>query len=212
MTGDLEAMALYAGQGAGRLTSVVPAGERLRAIASEASEILSRSPLASEAAPLIEPSSPACHAAKADDGYMGYLTRDELIAELNVLLEAERAGARVGARLVVDCEDPALKALSRTIHADEVRWCRALFGALGDLGAEPSSAVGGFYEQASAIEDVQERLAFVNRGQGWVVRKLRTMLPKVRDDALHSVLSEMLTAHEVNIASANAELEARRDV
>jgi hypothetical protein len=29
------------------------------------------------------------------------------------------------------------------------------------------------------------------------------MLPKVRDDALHRDLSEMLTSHEVNIARAN---------
>ena len=38
MTGDLEAMALYAGQGAGRVAAVVPAGSRLRAIAAEAQE------------------------------------------------------------------------------------------------------------------------------------------------------------------------------
>ena len=36
-----------------------------------------------------------------------------------------------------------------------------------------------------------------------MVRKLRDMLPKVRDDALRRDLSEMLTAHETNIARAN---------
>ncbi|MGQ0656780.1 MAG: NAD(P)H-dependent flavin oxidoreductase [Chromatiales bacterium] len=35
-TGDLEAMALYAGQGVGRITAVVPAAERLRSIVAEA--------------------------------------------------------------------------------------------------------------------------------------------------------------------------------
>jgi hypothetical protein len=67
--------------------------------------------------------------------------------------------------------------------------------------------VGGFYEKAMAIADVRARLAFVNRGQGWVVRKLREMLPRVRDDSLHGVLREMLAAHETNIASAKAVLE-----
>jgi len=39
--------------------------------------------------------SPACSMREADDVYMGYMTQDELIAFLNELLEAERAGARV---------------------------------------------------------------------------------------------------------------------
>lgn len=39
-TGDLEAMALYAGQGVGQITDVVPAGERLRRMADEAAAFL----------------------------------------------------------------------------------------------------------------------------------------------------------------------------
>lgn len=62
---------------------------------------------------------------------------------------------------------------------------------------------GAFKDKALAIEALSDRIAFLNRGQGWVVRKFREMLPKVRDDALHSDLSEMLTSHEANIARAN---------
>jgi hypothetical protein len=51
--------------------------------------------------------------------------------------------------------------------------------------------------------DLRERIAFLNRGQGWVVRKLREMLPRVRDDRLHVDLSAMLRSHEVNIDLAN---------
>ena len=40
MSGDFEGMALYAGQGVGRIDAVVPAGERLAAIVSEASRLL----------------------------------------------------------------------------------------------------------------------------------------------------------------------------
>ena len=210
MSGDYEAMALYAGEGAGRLHSIVSAGDRLHEIAAGAREGLG-APLpggADPAAPA-EPSSPVCCAAKADDAYMGYAPRDELIAALNTLLEAERAGARVAARLVSQSRDDELKALSKVIHADEVHWCRALFRALVDLGAEPSEEVGGFYEKAMAIPDLEARLAFVNRGQGWVVRELRRLVPRVRDDALHGVLKEMLQAHERNIARAADTLEAR---
>jgi hypothetical protein len=35
-----------------------------------------------------------------------------------------------------------------------------------------------------------------------VVRKLREMLPRVRNDRLHADLSEMLRSHEANIALA----------
>jgi hypothetical protein len=46
------------------------------------------------------------------------------------------------------------------------------------------------------------QITFLNRGQGWVVRKLREMLPRVRNDRLHADLSEMLRSHEANIALA----------
>lgn len=157
-----------------------------------------------------ELSSPACQAAKADDAYMGFLCREELGEFLNALLEAERAGAQVGAGLVVAAPDPEFKALSRTIQADEARWCRMLLNALQTLGVEASSKVGDFYEKATAIEDVAARLAFVNRGQAWVVRKLAEALPKVRDDRLHASLKEMLEAHEHNIALAEGALARRR--
>jgi hypothetical protein len=71
------------------------------------------------------------------------------------------------------------------------------------LGEAPSPKVGAFYEKAMAIENPGERIAFLNRGQGWVARKLRDMLPRVRDNRLHADLSEMLRSHEVNIALAN---------
>ena len=58
-----------------------------------------------------------------------------------------------------------------------------------------------------AIEGLPERIAFLNRGQGWVVKKLREMLPKVRDDSLHRDLAEMLASHETNIARANEALK-----
>jgi len=210
MSGDFEAMALYAGQGVDRLRNIVPAGERVRAIADQAAACLpAERRQAPGAAEDPELSSPVCYAGQADDTYMGYADAAELATELNVLLEAERAGARVAARLTADAADAELKVLAKGIHADEVRWCRALFDALGDLGAEPSTKVGDFYEKAMAIGGMEARLAFVNRGQGWVVRKLRALVPRIRDPALHAVLSEMLRAHEVNIASANAALERR---
>jgi hypothetical protein len=140
---------------------------------------------------------------------MDFADRDELVGELTALLEAERAGARVGANLVSQAPDPEYTALARIIQADEVKWARALFDALVELKAQPSDKVGDFYEKALAVADFQDRLAFTNRGQGWVVRKLQALLPRIEDESLHAVLTSMLDAHVANIASANDALARR---
>ena len=132
--------------------------------------------------PPIEVSSPACSMHEADDAYMGYAGKDELIAFLNELLEAERAGARVTLESARAAGNGPLAELMRRIQRDEARWCAMLAGHLKALGAAPSAKVGAFYGKAMAIADLGERIAFLNRGQGWVVRKLREMLPRVRDD------------------------------
>ena len=76
------------------------------------------------------------------------------------------------------------------------------------LGETPSAKVGDFYNKAMAIADLGGRVAFLNRGQGWVVRKLREMLPRVRDDRLHADLAEMLQSHEANVARTNDAVRA----
>jgi Domain of unknown function (DUF6306) len=145
------------------------------------------------------PSSPACLAHEADDAYMGFAGRSEIAAFLNELLEAERAGTGVALRSAEAASGTPFVDLLRDIHRDEARWCAMLLRQLTALGAPASPRVGAFREKALAIADLRERLSFLNRGQGWVVRKLREMLPRVRDDALHRDLSEMLQAHEANI-------------
>ncbi len=147
-----------------------------------------------------EPSSPACSANEADAAYMGFASRDEIVAFLNLLLEAERAGARVTLRTAIEVQESAMRELSASIHRDEAHWCAVLFEALQRLEAKPSQRVGEFYDKAMAISDVPTRLAFLNKGQAWVVKKLREMLPKVRDEELYRDLDAMLRSHEHNIA------------
>ena len=146
-----------------------------------------------------EPSSPVCSANEADAAYMGYASREEIVAFLNLLLEAERAGARVTLGTTLEAADAEVRALAMSIHRDEVRWCGVLFAAIRRLEGEPSPGTGAFYEKATAIADLSSRLTFLNRGQEWVVRKLREMLPKIRDEKLHRDLKNMLNAHERNI-------------
>ena len=154
-----------------------------------------------------ETSSPACLAHEADDAYMGYATKEELGAFLNELLEAERAGTGVALKSADEARGSSFEPLLRDVHKDEARWCAMLLRQLKVLGTPASTKVGAFQEKCLAIAGMPERIAFLNRGQGWVVKKLREMMPKVRDDALHRDLKEMLDAHVVNIDRANEALK-----
>ena len=152
--------------------------------------------------------SPPCHATQAEDAYSGFLPREELIALLNTLAEAERAGVKVTQVMREEATDPETKALLDHVRRDEARFCGMVSRLVERLGGLPSTDTGGFYEKALAIEGFEARLAFLNRGQGWVVRKLREVLPKVRDDAMHAELKEMLATHETNIGACDRVLGA----
>ncbi|HEY5210743.1 MAG TPA: DUF6306 domain-containing protein [Stellaceae bacterium] len=148
-------------------------------------------------------SSPACSMNEADDVYMGYAGRDELVAFLNELLEAERAGSRVTLDSAREAGTGAIADLMSAVQRDEARWCAMLLRHVKELGAEPTPNMGAFYGKAMAVADMAERIAFLNRGQGWVAKKLRVMLPRVRDDGMHADFKNMLESHETNIALAN---------
>jgi hypothetical protein len=204
MSGEFEAMALYAGEGAGLITSVPPAAERLTTILNEAlGELGIAAPTLAAKATAAQYSSPACSMHEVSDVYMGYAGKDELIPYLNELLEAERAGARVALDSAHEAGTGPLAELLLAVQRDEARWCAMLVGHLRKLGERPSTKTGAFYGKAMAIVELRARIAFLNRGQGWVVRKLREMLPRVRNDELHADLSEMLRSHELNIDRAN---------
>lgn len=153
-----------------------------------------------------ELSSPVCYAAQADDTYMGYASREEILAALNELLEAERAGAKVALASGKAMDADAYILLMRSLRTDEARWCAMLSRQIGRLGGMASRRTGAFHGKAMAIGDPLERLAFLNRGQAWVVRKLENLTPRVRDDSLHDDLKEMLKGHRINIETAAAHL------
>ena len=149
----------------------------------------------------IEPSSPACAMHEADDAYMGYAAKAELLAFLNAMLEAERAGGRV-ARRSVGAADGAMAGLLRTIEKNAARWCAMLTHHITALGGTPSLAVCAFHDEAMAIKDVDERAVVLMREYGWIVRKLDEILPRVRADRLHAGLREMRAAHGAIVACA----------
>jgi hypothetical protein len=134
------------------------------------------------------------------------IARDDLLAALNELLEAERAGARVAMESARDLPPSEVASLVQDIHKDEVHWCGMLMRTITALQARPSSLTGAFHGKAMAIPDLEERLLFLNRGQAWVVRKLQALIPRIAEAAIRSDLELMLQAHHANIQR----VEARR--
>jgi hypothetical protein len=130
--------------------------------------------------------------------------KDDLVASLNELLEAERAGARVTLETARQARHPTIVELMQYIQHDEARWCAMLLRQIRELGGTASPRMGAFYEKAMAIDDIAERIAFLNRGQGWVVRKLRDLIPKVENASLSADLHHMLSSHVANITLANS--------
>ena len=151
----------------------------------------------------IEVSSPVCYAHEFED-YMRppRLEGSELAAFLNVLLESERAGARVLARWSHEAgPDAGVPAVAlAAVRDDEARYCAGLTEQLRRLGAEPSHATGRFYDKAMTLSGWPERLRFLDKGQSWVAREIREKLPRIDDAELAAFLREMLERHEHNLA------------
>lgn len=197
MTGEFEAMALYAGEGVDRIDAILPAGERLRRIVNQAASLVQSGATAPASAATL--SSSPCLLAELDPAVLGQLGVEACLQALNALLEAERAGARVAMQTAAQIDEPGLKQLVVDIQRDEARWCAVLTRAIRMLGGTPSRRTGAFFDEAMAIAGVGERLAFLNRGQSWVVRKLDDILPRIAFDALHADLAAMRDSHICNI-------------
>ena len=127
------------------------------------------------------------------------LTNEEFISALNELLEAERAGARVLLETAQQNPPENLAVQINEIQRDEIRWCKMLINMIRSLDIEPSSKTGEFYKKAIEIPNLKERLIFINRGQGWVLRRLSEIIPRIQDVNIRKQLEEMRDAHVDNI-------------
>jgi len=132
---------------------------------------------------------------------MESFNRAELLDFLNLMLEAERAGAKALLHVSKETDDKEAAELAKAVHLDEAKWCALLTKAIRALDGTPSDKTGQFYEKVMAVPDLGGRLALVNRGQEWVVRKLRDAIPRIAEAQLADDLTIMLTSHEENIAT-----------
>lgn len=128
------------------------------------------------------------------------MQRELLIEALNELLSAERAGAQVASISLNETEAEVARKMLTQVHRGEADSVRRLRECLLLLDAEPTPERGAFYEKCMAISDLPERLALVDRGQKWVIRKLEGLLEQVTHPRIRQELEAVLSTHEVNSA------------
>jgi nitronate monooxygenase len=144
-------------------------------------------------------SSPPCFLHELDPSYLGYSSREDVLALLNLLLESERAGVRGVRQMSEQSENARARTILREIASDEAGFCAMLFHHITRLGDMPSRRTGAFDEKLNEAEAFDDQLALLNRGQSWVVQRLREAIPRIADDLLRADLQEMLETHEHNI-------------
>lgn len=148
-----------------------------------------------------------CMQHETDPTYHGFLSNIEAAALILPLLHAERAGAQLCAKLHRDAPSELYRDMLKDIGADEKKSCRGLINSLHELGEAPDDHVGDFVEKCLAIEGFIEQLKFLNKGQQWVIRKIKTLLPRIQQASIHAQLKEMLDDHQHNVDSLNTLLE-----
>jgi hypothetical protein len=125
----------------------------------------------------------------------------ELGRFLNRLLEAERAGARLLAAYLDELPPGTAEWVGlHAVQRDEARNCAVLIHCLLRADVTPSMATGDFHRKGLELKDWRERLRFLNRGQGWVARRIAEALPRIAPSATRSALQEMHESHVANIA------------
>ena len=136
------------------------------------------------------------------------MTDGELIELFNTLLECERAGVKVLTEYEKDFSGnaPAVELIVAS-RRDEGKYCKLMFDYLRELGADVSPNTGSFAEKALAVEGKAERLAFLNRGQGWVAREVGKALPRVPYPHMREGLQEMFDTHRGNITATEQLIE-----
>jgi hypothetical protein len=133
--------------------------------------------------------------------------RDTLIEALNELLSAERAGAQVAVASLKEASGELQRSVLQQVHCGEADSCRRLRDCVLLLGGEPSRERGAFFEKCMAIPGLGERLALVDRGQKWVIRKVEALLKEVRHPQIRQELQAVLETHEVNSEGYAAKAE-----
>jgi nitronate monooxygenase len=143
----------------------------------------------------------------AEPAAAGAMSLEEYGRLLNLLLECERAGAKL---IAAYCDElPAeseFHARLSGVQRDEARNCAVLIHLLLEAGIEPTTQVGSFYRKGLGVRSWRERLRFLNRGQHWVADRIAAELPRMARLSGTKALQAMYDSHLANIGLCEEQL------
>jgi hypothetical protein len=117
----------------------------------------------------------------------------------NMLLEAERAGVTVLGELVQQVEEERLTPVLKKFLRDEGVNCRILVSLIHDLNAEPSDKTGAFVDKVRALDNLDEKIQLLIRGQAWVARKIKEFRFNLPAGSAYWFLEAIKKQHEENV-------------
>ena len=126
-----------------------------------------------------------------------------IVDRLNELLEAERAGVETLSRLFPEARSPEMQKLFEAVRDDEAWSCAGLVRSIKTLGGVTSEMKGDFAEKVMSEPTLAARLRFLNRGQGWVVKRLDALLDDTLPESVGGFLVEMKERHVTNIETCD---------
>ncbi len=126
-----------------------------------------------------------------------------IVDRLNELLEAERAGVETLSRLFAEARTPEILKLFEQVRDDEAWSCAGLARSIKTLGGVLSEKKGDFAEKVMGEPTLAARLRLLNRGQGWVVKRLDGLLGETLPASVSEFLAEMKRRHIINIDACN---------
>ena len=132
---------------------------------------------------------------------MNKTDKKTLLDFYNLLLEAERAGVTVLSEMNKQVEDQRLKPVLKKFLRDEGVNCRILVSLIHDLNAEPSDKTGAFVDKIRALDNLDEKIQLLIRGQAWVARKIREFQSHLSTGSAYLFMDAIKVQHEENVAT-----------
>ena len=132
-------------------------------------------------------------------------SRDELIAFLNRMLEAERAGANALLNILEQhARHGEAWTVLRRVQADEAHNCVLLGKQIQRLGGEYSHGTGDFLGKLLAVEGRRARVEFLVEGLQWAARKYEDALPRLADEEAREAIAGMRESHRRSIEACES--------
>ena len=212
-TGDLAAMANYAGQGCGQINAVEPAAVKIQRLLAQADQrLMELSPAQDRADNEFENSaendSAPCFAAREDQSidpaYMSWLSKDELTPILQSLWLDKRASAIAVAKTLTQISDQEregdkeLRIKLQSIHRNDAQIARVLRHCLKYINSAKSIAEISFDTQvkhASAllnIADSRQRLENLYQRREEFSARIQQLIPQCQQTSLINRLQQIL--------------------